>query len=73
LPWYLRDYPRVGYWPELPSDSSAPIQIVSFSGDQTVPEFDEDKFISELRGLREGVFLLMFIEKGLWDRQFPDE
>lgn len=73
LPWYLRDYPRVGYWPELPSNSSAPIQIVSFSGDQTVPEFDEDKFISELRGLREGVFLLMFIEKGLWDRQFPDE
>ncbi|MDA1065304.1 MAG: TIGR03663 family protein [Verrucomicrobia bacterium] len=73
LPWYLRDYPRIGYWSELPSNSAAPIKILSFSGEEEVPEFDEDKFISELRGLREGVFLLMFIEKGLWERQFPSE
>jgi uncharacterized protein (TIGR03663 family) len=73
LPWYLREYSRIGYWPELPSDSSAPIKIFSFSGDQEVPEFGADKFTTELRGLREGVFLLMFIENGLWERQFPAE
>jgi uncharacterized protein (TIGR03663 family) len=73
LPWYLRDFSRVGYWSELVAGSDAPVQIVSFSGDQEVPELDPDRYTTDLRGLRDGVFLLTFIEKQLWERQFPNE
>ena len=72
LPWYLREYPNVGYWESLPEGSDAPIQVFSFAGDQEVPELDETAYMTELRGLREGVFLLIFIEMELWDRQFPN-
>jgi uncharacterized protein (TIGR03663 family) len=72
LPWYLRAYTNVGYWPELPEDSDASVQVFSFSGDEEVPERDEDLFMTELRGLRDGVFLLIFIENELWDQQFPN-
>lgn len=73
LPWYLREYPNVGYWESLPEDSDAPVQVFSFSGDQEVPELDPNAYMSELRGLRESVFLLTFIEMDLWDKQFPSE
>lgn len=73
LPWYLREYPNVGYWESLPEDSDAPMKVFSFSGDQEVPELDPDAYMSELRGLRESVFLLTFIEMDLWDKQFPSE
>ena len=73
LPWYLRDYTQVGYWAELPADSKAPVQVVSFVAGQEVPEMDEQQYMTELRGLREGVFLLIFIDKVLWESQFPDE
>ena len=72
LPWYLREYPNVGYWEQLPEGSEAVIQVFSFLGDQEVPELDETAYMSELRGLRESVFLLIFIEMELWDKQFPN-
>jgi len=72
LPWYLREYPNVGYWQELPAGSNAPVQIFGFSGEEEVPELDENIYMTELRGLREGVFLLIFIEHNLWERQFPN-
>ncbi|MCB1124237.1 MAG: TIGR03663 family protein, partial [Verrucomicrobiae bacterium] len=72
LPWYLRDFKAVGYWQSWQEDSEAPVQIFSFGADDPVPELDPDKYISELRGLRDGVFLLIYIEKDLWDRQFAE-
>lgn len=73
LPWYLREFSRVGYWAELPADSEAKIRLFSFQGEETVPELDPDVYISELRGLRDGVFVLMFIENELWEKQFEDK
>lgn len=73
LPWYLREFNAVGYWRNWQEASGAPVQIFSFSGDDPVPELDPDRFISELRGLREGVLLLIFIEKTLWERQFTED
>jgi len=29
LPWYLRDYKRVGYWNEMPEDTSADVLVIS--------------------------------------------
>ncbi|MCZ6672918.1 MAG: hypothetical protein O7C75_08260, partial [Verrucomicrobia bacterium] len=73
LPWYLRDYAAVGYWQEYPEDSTAPVQIYSFAAGEELPEVDEDTYITELRGLRDGVFLFICIENELWERQFQNE
>ncbi len=73
LPWYLRDLKGVAY-PEAPDENSpASVHVFSFQAGQYVPELDETRFISELRGLRDGVFLLIYIELNLWDRLFEDE
>lgn len=73
LPWYLREYTGVGYWTELPAESDAKIRLYSFSGDVDVPEMSPELYTTELRGLREGVFVLMFVENSLWERQFEDQ
>lgn len=71
LPWYLREYSGVGYWQELPENSDAPVQIYSLLAGQEGPVVDEAVYMSELRGLREGVLLLILIKHPLWERQFP--
>lgn len=67
LPWYLRRFPNVGYWTEVPADANAPIVIAS-------PEFEETLTkrlgathqVPHSYGLRSGVFLEVWVEKGLW-------
>lgn len=67
LPWYLRNFTRVGYWEELPEDVDAPIVITTA---QLAPEiharFEED-YHSEYHGLRPGINLIAFIRRDLWD------
>lgn len=67
LPWYLRRFDRVGWWPQVPEDLSAPVIIAS-------PELGlhlDGKGTHVMAGyfaLRPQVFLQLFVERGLWER-----
>ena len=69
LPWYLRRFPHVGYWSEVPKDPSASVVI-------TTPELEEslneagvtsDTHQTEYYGLRFEVLMVVYIERALWD------
>jgi uncharacterized protein (TIGR03663 family) len=71
LPWYLRRMTRVGYWTSI--SAAGPLDGVPFL--IASPDFAAglesalgDRYVSEFYGLRPGVLLTVFIERGLWDR-----
>jgi uncharacterized protein (TIGR03663 family) len=71
LPWYLRRMTRVGYWRSAaeagPLDGT-PVVIASQENAAAVDAALGDGHVSEMYGLRPGVFLTLFVERGLWDR-----
>ena len=73
LPWYLRDYTAVGYWETQPPQSDAPIRVYSLDDTEGIEQIDEALFVTEMRGLRDGVLLLVAVEKNLWERQFSTD
>jgi uncharacterized protein (TIGR03663 family) len=71
LPWYLRRMTRVGYWTSVAA--VGPLDRVPFI--VAAPDFADavaaplgDRYVSEYYGLRPGVLLTVFIERGLWER-----
>lgn len=73
LPWYLRHFSAVGYWENPPPQSDAPVRIFSLSDAEGIARIDEALYTTELRGLRDGVLLLVAVEKDLWERQFSTD
>ena len=71
LPWYLRRMERVGYWTSVaavgPLDRM-PFIIAAPDFAGAVDATLGDRYVSEYYGLRPGVLLTVFIERGLWDR-----
>lgn len=67
LPWYLRGFPNVGYWTEVPPNPAAPVVIAS-------PQFGaklEDRLGSTHQrtgyyGLRPTVVFEVWVQKRLW-------
>jgi uncharacterized protein (TIGR03663 family) len=71
LPWYLRQYNRVGYWEDVKNAfdyPEAPIIISSMDKAGEIVSRLKDRFISEFYGLRPEVLLSLYIEKSLWDK-----
>ena len=66
LPWYLRQFPNVGYWQEIPPNPDASIIIASADIQDLVAARLKDKYFMEIRGLRPHVKLAVFIKKDLW-------
>ncbi len=67
LPWYLRAYDRVGYWPQIPNPPDAPFIIADPKLQQTLDAQLKDHYQVELHALRPGVFLIAYIRQDLWD------
>jgi predicted membrane-bound mannosyltransferase len=71
LPWYVRDLTRVGYWTQ-PEDAgpldAAPVVVAAQEHAAAVEAALGDRYVSEFYGLRPGVLLSVFIERGLWER-----
>jgi predicted membrane-bound mannosyltransferase len=67
LPWYLRRYPKVGYWDKIPDQPPAPIMIVSAN---LRAAFDEGPAKTHLMAgyyeLRPQVFLELYVQTNLW-------
>lgn len=69
LPWYLRTLDRVGYWNRLPEDPYAPVMVV---GAEWADQLDAERmagYVAEIRGLRPGRLVLLYVERDLWERR----
>ena len=67
LPWYLRAYTQVGYWPNATDDVDAPIVITSQELHPEVERRLRDAYQSEYYGQRPEVLMTVFIRQDLWD------
>ena len=71
LPWYLRRFGKVGYWPRAENVASlagAPIIVASQENTPALTTMTGDSYVSEFYGLRPGVLLTLYIERGAWQR-----
>lgn len=71
LPWYLRRFARVGYWPEAgeaggPGEAAVIISDTEQAG--RLESLLNESFLSEYYGLRPNVFFVLFIRFDLWDK-----
>jgi uncharacterized protein (TIGR03663 family) len=67
LPWYLRAYTTVGYWPDVSEDVDAPVVITSQELQPEVERRLRDAYQSEYYGQRPEVLMTVFIRQDLWD------
>ena len=70
LPWYLRAMPHVGYW-TAPGDAlslKAPVVVASMGHTAVLDDALGDRYVSEFYGLRPEVLLMLYVERGLWER-----
>jgi hypothetical protein len=69
LPWYLREFKRVGWWGKVPADPYAPMMIV---GAPFHAAFDDksDKawLMVQLFELRPRFFLELYVQYELWEK-----
>ncbi|MDP6116332.1 MAG: TIGR03663 family protein [Planctomycetota bacterium] len=72
MPWYLRAFDKVGYWTELIDAPDAPVIIADPLFQEEIEERLKAEYQTEYFGLRPGVNLLVYIEKRLWKKVFPD-
>ena len=71
LPWYLREYTRVGYWQDLKDAGdleNIPFLITSLDILEKLPSQIAQNYQSEFYGLRPEIFLTVHIHRDLWDR-----
>lgn len=70
LPWYLRDFERVGYWEELPESLYAlqpRIFAISPELAESLPETFLEGYLLEYYGHYHGAHLMLGIELDLWE------
>ena len=71
LPWYLREFKRVGYWTETEEAGTiegTPVIISSIEQTERMGPLIRDRYLSEFYGLRNEVLLSVHIRLDLWDR-----
>jgi uncharacterized protein (TIGR03663 family) len=69
LPWYLRDFRRVGYWTSLAAAGGiegVPVVIASQHFAEVIEQSAGNDFQIEYYGLRPGTLLTVFVDRGLW-------
>ncbi len=67
LPWYLRRYPNVGYWPDFPESPDADVILTAPEIAGALQPRLKEEYQVEMNGLRPGVLMPTFIRKVLWD------
>jgi uncharacterized protein (TIGR03663 family) len=71
LPWYLRDFRRVGYWTNLAAAGgieNVPVVIASAHAAEVIGNTSGEAFQIEYYGLRQGALLTVFIDRALWEK-----
>jgi hypothetical protein len=73
LPWVLRDFPNSGYWEQPPEDSRADVLLIRSDLFAALPEEFRTDLATEFFGLRDGVIIVMAVEKTLWEKSLPPD
>jgi hypothetical protein len=73
LPWVLRDFANSGYWEEPPEDSRADVLLIRSDLFAALPEEFRADLATEFFGLRDGVIIVMAVEKTLWEKSLPPD
>ncbi len=76
FPWYARDLTRVGYWSradEAGALDGVPVILASQENTAAVDAAVGDRYVSEFYGLRPGVLLTLYVERGLWERYLQSQ
>lgn len=69
LPWYLRSFGQIGYWPDPPQDlAKLPLVIAMPDEAGTVMAALGNSHIMLPRGLRANVPILLFVRNDIWER-----
>jgi uncharacterized protein (TIGR03663 family) len=69
IPWYLRDFTTIGFWPQLPKDPLAPVMIYSANFRAALDDKTEKKWLMVgLFQLRPREFFEVYVEFQLWKR-----
>jgi uncharacterized protein (TIGR03663 family) len=71
LPWYLRDFKRVGYWTSLAEAGGiegVPVVVASQRFAEIIEQTASDSFQAAYYGLRPEVVLTLFVDRPLWER-----
>ncbi len=68
LPWYLREFERVGYWEQAPDNPDAPVVIVSAELEPAVGTRLHARYHDQVMhyGLRPGEVLSVYVQQDLW-------
>lgn len=67
LPWYLRDYPQVGYWETVPDNPDADVIIASTSLQEALEARQRGDYEVSTYGLRRDEVLLVYVSESLRD------
>jgi hypothetical protein len=65
LPWYLRAFPNVGWWNQVPADPFAPVMVVSSKFKARFDEQDTHQ-MPAIFSLRPQVFMELYVQSDLW-------
>jgi uncharacterized protein (TIGR03663 family) len=69
LPWYLRQFKRVGWWDRIPADPYAPIMIVGARFHAALDEKSDKRWLMVgYYALRPKTFLELYVKFDLWQK-----
>jgi uncharacterized protein (TIGR03663 family) len=67
LPWYLRQFRRVGWWGQIPSDPYAPVMIVGANFNAAFDDHsDREWLMVGYSALRRATFVELYVQFELW-------
>ncbi len=73
LPWYLRDYKNAKFWGRVVKNSNAPVIIADRKCEKELKKQLKGKYITKRFVIRPGVWLITFIQKGLYNSVYGAE
>ncbi|HHT9105221.1 MAG TPA: flippase activity-associated protein Agl23 [Candidatus Wujingus californicus] len=73
LPWYFREYKNAHFWGRMIDNLSAPVIIVDKSGEDELKKKMKGDYKKERFILRPGVWLNVYMQKGLYEGVFGKE
>jgi uncharacterized protein (TIGR03663 family) len=68
LPWYLRDFTRVGYWTELPPPPEAPVLIADVRLARELDEYFTQDYQIASYSLRPGILRHLWVRQPFWEK-----
>ena len=69
LPWYLRQFSRVGWWDRLPADPYAPVMIVGAKFHARLDDKSDKAWLMvRYFELRPKTFLELYVKFDLWEK-----